>query len=308
MLPKLIIHGGAGRALKDPSRVTPIKHALLTILEEVWATLEAGERAIDAVRLGCRRLEDEPLFNAGTGSVIQSDGQIRMSASIMDGSSQRFSAVINAMRVQNPIELANALQDARDRVLAETGAQELARRLATPPYDPMTPRRLREWLKEYDDSFEIDTAQVVAEESPRGVGTIGVVALDRHGQLVAGTSTGGRGFEQIGRVSDCGTPAGNYASAEAAISCTGVGEEILDEALASRIVVRVIDGMTLEQAMTRSMQECHRRGRNLGAIGISAQGQLCWGKTSDILLAAYHDGSQASHTLELEPGLVVGHR
>lgn len=245
MFPRVIIHGGAGRALRDPSRVKPIRRALGEVLDEVWEALIGGAPAMDVVRLGCKRLEDEPLFNAGTGSVIQSDGQIRMSASIMDGSSQRFSAVINAMRVQNPIELASALQHARDRVLAETGVQELARRLATPPYDPMTPRRLREWLKEYDDTFEIDTADVVAQDSPRGMGTIGVVVLDHEGQLAAGTSTGGRGFEQIGRVSDCGSPAGNYASAEAAISCTGVGEEILDEGLATRIVVRVIDGMTL---------------------------------------------------------------
>ena len=131
MFPKVIIHGGAGRALRDPSHAEPIRRALGEVLDEVWAALMEGAPAMDVVRLGCKRLEDEPLFNAGTGSVIQSDGQIRMSASLMDGSSQRFSAVINAMRVQNPIELASALQDARDRVLAETGVQELARRLPT---------------------------------------------------------------------------------------------------------------------------------------------------------------------------------
>ena len=302
--PKLILHGGAGRALRDPSRKKAVEIALLEVIDEVWAALLAGASAPDAVRLGCQRLEDDPLFNAGTGSVVQSDGQIRMSASLMDGQRQSFSAVINAQRVRHPIDLAFALQHERDRVLAELGAQELARRLAMPIHDPMTPRRLREWLKEYDDSFELDAAEVVAAH---GSGTIGVVALDTRGQLAAGTSTGGRGFEHPGRVSDSATPAGNYADAMAAVSCTGVGEHILDECLAARLVVRVNDGLSLGESFARSLGQAHARGRNLGAIGLDHRGHLAWGKTSDLLIAAYHDGRQVRHTLDLPLGLTTGY-
>lgn len=306
MFPQLIIHGGAGRAMRDPSRAPIIEQALLKVLDEVWETLAAGAEAVDAVLLGCRRLEDDPIFNAGTGSVIQSDGQIRMSASLMDGATQRFSAVINAQRVQNPIMLAHALQEMPDRVLADPGVAELARRLGVPVYDPMTPRRLREWLSEYEQSFSSDTAEVVAQGQPKGTGTIGVVARDLRGRLVAGTSTGGRGFEAVGRVSDCGGPAGNYAAEQAAVSCTGVGEEIVEEGLATRIVVRVVDGLSLLGAFERSFDEAHRRGRSLGAIGIDAQGQVCWGKTSEILLSAYHTGQSRGHTLGLPLGCCVG--
>jgi L-asparaginase len=125
------------------------------------------------------------------------------------------------------------------------------------------------------------------------------VALDQHGHLAAGTSTGGKGFERIGRVSDSAMPAGNYATEQAAISCTGIGEDIIDECLAARIVVRVTDGLALNQAFERSFAEAQSRHRDLGAIGIDRTGAICWGKTSEILLAAYHDGAQMGDSLEM---------
>lgn len=305
--PRLILHGGAGRAMRDPSRAEHIRAVFQRACASLHEALCAGESAEEVARRGCQLLEDEPTFNAGTGSVLQADGQVRMSAALMTaspGQPPRFSGVVNARRVQHPIALAHALQRDRDRVLDGEGASELARELGLPVYDPVVPRRLREWLRERDESFDADMAAVTAPE--KGSGTIGVVALDAAGRLAVGTSTGGRGFERVGRVSDSATPAGNYATEDAAVSCTGIGEDILDECLAARVVVRVTDGMTLRDAMQRSMQESLDRGRVLGAIAIDHRGAICWGKTSDILLAAYHDGQRVRDTLDLERGLVVG--
>ena len=101
-------------------------------------------------------------------------------------------------------------------------------------------------------------------------------------------------------------PAGNYATALAGVSCTGIGEDIIEECLAARIVIRVTDGLRLEEAFNRSFREAGSRQRDLGAIGLSAAGTIAWGKTSEILLAAYHTGSHLGDTLEMEPGIQVG--
>lgn len=315
MQPKLIIHGGAGSSLHGKGGVETVRRSLYPVIEEVYSLLLAGTSATEAVVRGCQLLEDDPLFNAGTGSVLQSDGQIRMSAALMDGITQRFSGVINVSRVQHPIDLAQTLQTSPDRILSDLGAAELLRELQLPSYDPMTERRLQEWLLERQENFVKKMATVVAEDaediplagqSNARRGTIGVVVLDAEGQLAAGTSTGGKGFERIGRVSDSAMPAGNYATPFAAVSCTGIGEDIIDECLAARIVVRVTDGRSLLDAMTRSFAEADRNQRDLGAIALDATGAIAWGKTSEVILAAYHNGERIGDTLEIPSGTQVG--
>ena len=308
--PKLIIHGGAGSSLKGKGGAEVVRKSLFAIVEEVYSLLQQGASATEAVVRGCQLLEDDPRFNAGTGSVLQSDGQIRMSAALMDGAAQRFSGVINTSRLQNPIQLAQFLQSSPDRVLSDVGSAELLRELQIPLYNPLTDLRLQEWLEERQGNFSREMANVVAEpelaaSSRPGVGTIGVVALDTQGRVAAGTSTGGKGFERIGRVSDSAMPAGNYANALAGVSCTGIGEDIIDECLAAKVVIRVTDGLSLLDSFAKSMTEAQSRQRDLGAIGLDATGAIAWGKTSEVLLAAYHTGEKMGDTLELEPGLVV---
>ena len=301
--PKVIIHGGAGSALKSQEGADAVRKSLYKVVEEVYTLLLAGATAQAAVVHGCHLMEDDPRFNAGTGSVLQSDGQIRMSASLMDGAIQRLSGVINVSRVQHPIDLAQALQASPDRVLSDYGSAELVRELQVPIYNPMIEIRLQEWLQERSENFIKEAAGVVAEKAlvddpEAGRGTIGVVVLDGQGNLAAGTSTGCKCFERIGRVSDSAMPAGNYATAQAAISCTGIGEDIIDECLAARIVVRVTDGLSLADAFERSFTEARGRQRDFGAIGIDATGAIAFGKTSEVLLSAFHTGEQMGDTLE----------
>lgn len=313
--PKLIIHGGAGSSLKGKGGIEAVRQLLYNIVEQTYRQLREGASACQAVTFGCRLLEDEPRFNAGTGSVLQSDGQVRMSASLMDGHRQAFSGAINVSRIQNPIDLPEFLQGQADRVLSDAGAAELVRELRLPVYNPLTDLRLNEWLEERKGNFARDMAATVAEaeltqsaleRGEAGRGTIGVVALDGEGRLAAGTSTGGKGFERIGRVSDSAMPAGNYANGKAAISCTGIGEDIIDECLAAKIVVRATDGLSLLAAFDKSMAEAGANQRDLGAIGLDASGAIAWGKTSEVLLAAYFDGETLGDTLELAAGLQVG--
>jgi L-asparaginase len=309
--PKLIIHGGAGSSLHGKGGVETVRRSLYKVVEEVYSLLLSGASASEAVVRGCQLLEDDPRFNAGTGSVLQSDGQIRMSASLMDGRSQSFSGVINISRVKNPIDVAKFLQGSPDRVLSDYGAAELARELQIPSYNALTDLRLQEWIQERQDNFKRTMAGVVAEpelveSSTARRGTIGVVALDTQGKISVGTSTGGKGFERIGRVSDSAMPAGNYATTFAGVSCTGIGEDIIDECLAPRIVVRVTDGMSLKEAMQRSFGEAERHKRDFAAIALDGNGVIAWGKTSDVLLAAYHDGERIGDTLEVATGTEVG--
>lgn len=308
--PKLIIHGGAGSSLKGKGGAEAVRRSLHKVVEEVYAVLLAGATATEAVVTGCQLLEDDPRFNAGTGSVLQSDGQIRMSAALMDGAQQRFSGVINTSRVKNPIELALFLQTSDDRVLSDMGSAELLRELQLPLYDPMTELRLQEWIQEREGNFNRAMAGVVAEKEliseSAGRGTIGVVVLDDQGRIAVGTSTGGKGFERIGRVSDSAMPAGNYATADAAVSCTGIGEDIIDECLAARIVIRVTDGQSLSNSLAKSFDEAYRNQRDLGAIALSADGAIGWGKTSEVLLAAYHTGDRIGDTLDLPTDLQTG--
>ena len=301
--PKLIIHGGAGSSLQGKGGLEAVRKSLYQVIDQVYALLLQGANAKEAVVLGCQLLEDDPRFNAGTGSVLQSDGQIRMSASLMDGTLKRFSGVINVSRVKNPIDLAVFLQNASDHVLSDYGAAELARELQLPLYNPLTDQRLKEWLEDRKDNFQRTMANVISESA--GTGTIGVVALDQNGQLAAGTSTGGKGFERIGRVSDSATPAGNYATDQAGVSCTGIGEDILDECLAAKIVTRVTDGQTLKAAFDKSFGEAQQRQRDFGAIGIDATGAITWGKTCDVILAAFHNGENKGDSLEATQGLSV---
>ncbi|MGJ3248401.1 MAG: isoaspartyl peptidase/L-asparaginase [Elainellaceae cyanobacterium] len=311
--PKVIIHGGAGRSLKGKGGVDAVRHSLYTIVDDIYSRLLQGDHANDAVIRGCQLLEDEPRFNAGTGSVLQSDGQIRMSASLMDGMAQRFSGVINVSRVKNPINLAHFLQDSPDRVLSDYGAATLLRELGVPVYDPLTELRLHEWIQERAGNFQRAMAGVVAEkelvmDSNARRGTIGVVVRDQWGHLSAGTSTGGKGFERIGRVSDSAMPAGNYATSFAGVSCTGIGEDIVDECLAARIVIRTTDGLPFYAAFERSFSEASAHHRDLGAIGIDRTGAIAWGKTSDVLLAAYHDGIERGDTLDSDIGMQTAYR
>ncbi|MDB5007931.1 MAG: asparaginase [Mucilaginibacter sp.] len=272
---KIIIHGGF---FSESQTNQEIKKAKQDALEEIvrlgykhLQSHSAVETAVYTVSL----LENCELFNAGTGSQIQSDGKIRLSASLMDGKSLRFSGVINVEDVKNPICIAEKLLKYEDRVLSGKGAKDFARENGFGYYNPETPQRRREYEKKLSDSIRL--------------GTVGCVALDVLGHVAAATSTGGKGFEIPGRVSDSATTAGNYANAFAGVSCTGVGEDIVSGAIASSIVTRVTDGVPLPLATEKTLRELKPFDGFAGIIGISAAGEIYHADTHPYMVWASYD-------------------
>lgn len=273
----LIIHGGAGAREGLHTGMRDYGRSLDRILPEAWEMLQqAGAR--EAVLHAVRLLEDDPLFNAGLGSRLQRDGVARMSAALMGGVEARFSGVINVERVRHPVDIAAALSGEDHRVLAGTQAIQFARSRGMTDFDPVTPHR----LAEHQGRLAGKT------------GTVGAVALDRDGRIWAATSTGGVGFETPGRVSDSATVAGTYADSEVGVSCTGIGEHIVDHGAAMRVAVRVIDGMALDAAIGRTIAEADRRGFEYGLIAVDRRGTAMAGSSRGVttLWAAHDDNGR----------------
>ncbi|HPZ25869.1 MAG TPA: isoaspartyl peptidase/L-asparaginase [Kaistella sp.] len=272
---KLIIHGGFFSESDQSHEVKVAKqNSLKEIASKAFDFLKnhsAEETVVYAVSL----LEDDSLFNAGIGSQIQSDGKIRMSASLMNGETQKFSGVINIENVKNPIEVAQVLMKEDDRVLGGNGAKKYATENGFQDFSTEIPQR----RKEYEEKLKNG-----------GKGTVGCVAIDAHGNLAAATSTGGKGFELVGRISDSATVAGNYANQNCAVSCTGVGEDIVSNATAAKIVTRVSDGMTIEQAFDRTFLELKEIDGFAGAIGIDKYGNIFHKDSYPKMVFASFDG------------------
>lgn len=272
---KLIIHGGFfTESHTDPETQKAKQEALARIVKAGYAFLKAHTAAETVVHV-VEMLEDDVLFNAGTGSQIQRDGKVRMSAAIMDGQTRKFYGVLNIESVRNPVRVADLLKLEEDRVLGGEMATEFARKMGIEPYDPRIPQRIRE--------FE-------AKKKSMGTGTVGCVALDVNGHLAAATSTGGKGFEIPGRISDSGTPAGNFASPYCAVSCTGVGEDIVSVALASGIVTRVRDGHSIQEAFRRGFEELKEMDGFAGAIAIDREGNVFHQDSHPSMVFASFDG------------------
>lgn len=257
---KLIIHGGF---FSESSTNQETKKAKQDALAEI-ATLSyeylKTNTAIKTVAYAISLLEDNVLFNAGLGSQIQSDGQVRLSASIMNGKTQKFAGVINIQDIQHPILVAEQLLKEQDSVLSGDGALNYARKNGHEYFNPVTAQRQTEFEQKLNQQ--------------NNLGTVGCVALDEAGNLAAGTSTGGKGFEIPCRVSDSATVAGNFANKNAGISCTGVGEDIVSVALSASIVTRVTDGFTLKDACDKSFAELQAIDGFAGVIGITAKGEV----------------------------------
>ena len=261
-LPLIIIHGGAspidpkGNALK--SAISSIENMASLCMNQ----LRSGKSAIKVVVQCLEMLENDEQFNAGIGSALQSDGIPRLTSSIMDGNKQNLSGVISVPYVSNPSKLAEKLQNRNAKVLASPGAELLAREMKLPVASNLTEDRSKKWLhnlhkEDYPAAVEHDT--------------VGCVVIDSKGRLASGSSTGGVGNEYPGRVSDSGTIAGNYASRFAAITVTGIGEQITNDAVASKTETRIRDGMNLADAFTKTFKEARKRNHLYGYIGIDSE-------------------------------------
>jgi L-asparaginase len=272
---KLLIHGGFFSEFSQSNEIKLAKQEAMERIAKSSFEFLKTHTAMETVVYAVEQLEDDPLFNAGIGSQIQSDGIIRMSASLMDGQTKKFSGVINIQNVKNPIRVAEHLMGVDDRVLGGEGANGYAFQNGFENFSTEIPERREE--------FE-------AKLTSLGTGTVGCVALDRDGKLAAATSTGGKGFEIPGRISDSATVAGNYANTHCAVSCTGVGEDIVSGAVASKIVTRVTDGFSIDKAFQKTFEELSEFDGFAGAIGLDKNGNIFWQESHPKIVFAAFDG------------------
>ena len=315
--PILLIHGGAGAYVKTTTAEQRLARGakLEAVVRSGFAAFaQGGARA--AVLAAMTELENDMSFNAGYGSRLQRDGAARLSASLMHGNATRLSAVYNAQQCRHPSALAAALQERSDRNLDGTGAAQLMRELGIAPTEVRSPAAIARWrrLAEKGDLVDregaIGDADVDALEQARAArlpvprdfddddnrhGTVGAVALDADGELWACTSTGGRGHEAVGRISDSPTPAGNYACPVVALSATGFGEQILDMNIGGRVATRMLDGASLEQALKRSFDEVLAAEGLFGVVAVGADGSAGYAHTTEACGIAWIDGSGHVH-------------
>ncbi len=272
---KIIVHGGFfSESSTNLETKIAKQNALKLIVKNSFDFLQKHS-ALDTVVHAVSLLEDDELFNAGIGSQIQSDGKIRMSASLMDGSNQKMSGVINIENVKNPIKVAEVLMDYDDRILGGDGATLFARKNGFDAFSTEIPQRRLEYE---------------AKLKSTGTGTVGCVAIDANGKIAVATSTGGKGFEIPGRVSDSATVAGNYANNFCGVSLTGVGEDIVSGAVAAKIVTRVTDGFSLKEAFAKTFEELKPYDGFAGAIAIDHDGNLFHQDSHPSMVFASYDG------------------
>jgi len=263
----LVIHGGAGAPPRDLD--PEIRAAYATSLREALAdgcgALDEGASSLDVVERVVRRLEDDPLFNAGRGAVMTREGTHELDASIMRGSDHACGAVASVTTVRNPIGLARAVMEhTRHVLLVGDGAEAFASSRGIEPVDNAyftTERRRAQWQ-----------ARRAADEH----GTVGAVALDRDGHLAAATSTGGLSDKRWGRVGDSPiVGAGTYADdATCAVSATGTGEEFIRHGVARAISARMeLAGESVGQAAGHLIHETLREGDG-GVIALSHDGDV----------------------------------
>lgn len=278
----LIVHGGAGawRPGSDDDAIAGTTAAVAAGRK----ILEAGGSALDAACAASVVLEDNPIFNAGTGAVLNFDGFVEMDACVMVSANREMGAVSAIQRVKNPILVARQVMEQTDHVmLAGDGAQRFARAMGHADYDPISPARHADWL---DKKAKLQVAVGAGGSGAMKIrnflmshpeyagGTIGAVAIDAKGTLCACTSTGGVTMKLVGRVGDTPLPGcGTYASPFAGVSATGTGEYVIRAMSARQISDNVEKGMSLKQAIDAALDDLGRSfDADVGFIGIDAQG------------------------------------
>jgi beta-aspartyl-peptidase (threonine type) len=296
----IVLHGGAGiiqRSSMNPQTEAAYRAALTQALQAGANVLDRGGSSLDAVEASIRILEDDPLFNAGRGAVFTADGKIELDAAIMDGATLQAGAVADITRTRHPISLARAVMEKSPHVfLVGEGADAFSVQAGLEQADPsffFTERRWQSLIKQLKkEGLPIpprpagappEPTEPITEIEPEDAhkfGTVGVVALDRHGNIAAGTSTGGTQAKRWGRVGDSPViGAGTYASNRScAVSGTGTGEYFIRLTVAREVCSLVeYKNMPLQQAadavIHKELTALHGDG---GVIAITPDGQMAW--------------------------------
>ena len=303
-----IIHGGAGVIKKgslSPEKEKEYKDKLEEAVLAGYKALQAGKSSLDAVEMAIRILEDSPLFNAGKGAVFTNDGRNELDASIMNGKTMAAGAVAGLRHVKNPITLARAVMEKSPHVMMTgEGAEKFAREQKLDIVDEKyfwTQERwdaLQKILKEEKEKIEKEKVKSQKSKSETAqlptnrFGTVGAVALDKDGNIAAGTSTGGMTNKRYGRVGDAPIiGAGTYANNETCgVSATGWGEYFIRIGVARDIsALMEYQASTVQTAADRVLQKVQKLGGDGGVIVMDKFGNMGISFNSDGMYRAYID-------------------
>jgi len=305
----IIVHGGAGAWDVPKDRAAASMCGVKAAARAGYKFLSEGGSAVDAVEAAVMSLENNPLFNAGTGSILNEDKGIEMDALIMDGSNLKAGGVCSVTNILNPIQLSRVVMDKTEHVLlAGVGALAFAKEMGvqTATYEELH-TELAQY--KYDNRIGIkgtkgpvleykDTVQSI--HSDKDLGTVGAVAMDKDGHIAVATSTGGMTGKRPGRVGD--TPiigGGMYADDSiGGVSCTGHGEAISKVCLAYRILQSMSSGTSTEQACTDGVQHMQEKvgGVGAGVIVIDKEGQPSYSFNTGGMAWAYIDKNKDIHS------------
>ena len=275
----LVIHTGAGNFTLNgiAERRDAMQAAMNNALMAGYRVLSGGGSSLDAVQAAIVILEDSPLFNAGKGAVFTHEGTNELDASIMDGGTMKAGAVAGLKHIKNPIKLARLVMEKSPHVMmAGEGAEVFAKEQGGVEFVEQKYFYTERAWKALQDELAAEKKKAAAGDDHHG--TVGAVALDQHGNLAAGTSTGGLTNKRFGRIGD--SPiigAGTYANNQScAISSTGIGEYWIRYTVAHDICAKVqYQQMTIQAAADAIVQnELKPVGGEGGVIGLDAHGNL----------------------------------
>lgn len=288
MQPKIIVHGGARTINQEETeRKKDVKGAC----EEAYEVL-IKKGAIDAVETAIKKMESSPYLNAGVGSYIQLDGRVRMDASIMKDDLSA-GAVIGIEDVEHPISVARRVMETTQHViLGGPLATEFAHSEGFPRYDPRTRAKVELWMDlieefrtrtSYEQIFHVDK---YIENGRSNMSTVGCVAIDSNGHLVAGTSTGGLKMNVPGRVGDSAIiGAGTYCSKYGGVSCTGLGEKIIVLCLANEVVnlMKFKESTTAKEAADYGIELLDSINAPGGLVCIDGRGNIGYRFNTEVM-------------------------
>lgn len=311
----LVIHGGAGtitRKNMTPEKEKAYRAALEQALKAGYAILQKGGASLDAVEAAIHVMEDSPLFNAGKGAVFTHEGKNELDAAVMDGKTGKAGAVASVTTIRNPISAARAVMEKSQHVMligkgAEVFAKEKGLEIVDPGYFYTESRwnalqkAIEQEKVELDHSEEKPKKPDMKKAGSRAddliftegkkFGTVGCVALDRNGNLAAGTSTGGMTNKRYGRVGDAPIiGAGTYAdNATCAVSATGHGEYFIRSVVAYDIAALMkYKGLSVADAAKEVvLKKLVEKGGEGGVIALDAKGNLAMPFNSEGMYRGY---------------------